>query len=665
MTWAHYLLQVNIYLVVFYAFYRFLLEKETYFQLNRIYLIASVLFAFCIPFISLDWLTQESASQQLSVTVGSLDMMVLADKPSGGFASVPWGSVIAIVYIAGLLFFLARFCLQLYTIKRSFQHLNNQPGGIRHQGKVPGSQMAYSFFRHKFVHQDLPGKQTINKHEDIHIQQHHTLDVLFFELVALLNWFNPVAYFYKTAAKNNHEFLADEAAADYQGDKQTYALLLLSAAFKVSPHALTNSFFSKQSLIKKRIYMLHKEKSKGAAILKFGLYLPLFSGVLLLSSATLRQNEKLIKVTGAIPIEDPFYAVKETLGTAVATTHAAQDLSFEATYDASSRVQEWEPFYEFVGKSVKYPEQARQQQIQGNAQTKFTLENGAVKGLEVLTKLGAGIDAEVMKVILSYKDFKGQADGNYVLNMTFKLDGANSEMHNEPIKPVDGFTNLKQITIVGFANATAQTNSSRSEVMDFTSVDTPPSFPGGLEKFYTFIGKSVKYPAEAVKNNVQGKVFLSYIVEKDGSLSEVQLAGKKLGYGTDEEAIRVLQLSPKWNPGLMNGKPVRVKYHIPISFTLSKEDSAGEKAATEAQAPALQGKVTNVTVTKTSESSNGKVSSLKITSPQSPTYIIDGVQSSKEALEKLSSDDIERIDVVKSAAGESGTGVINITTKKN
>ncbi len=109
-----------------------------------------------------------------------------------------------------------------------------------------------------------------------------------------------------------------------------------------------------------------------------------------------------------------------------------------------------------------------------------------------------------------------------------------------------------------------------NQVYDFVSIETPPSFPGGIAKFYAYVGKNVKYPPMAAENNIQGKVFLSFVVEKNGELTDIQLAGKKLGGGTDEEAIRVLKASPKWTPGIQNGKPVRVKYNIPISFTLSQ-----------------------------------------------------------------------------------------------
>jgi len=108
-----------------------------------------------------------------------------------------------------------------------------------------------------------------------------------------------------------------------------------------------------------------------------------------------------------------------------------------------------------------------------------------------------------------------------------------------------------------------------TKVYDFVSIETPPSFPGGIEKFYAYVGKSIKYPPMAAENNIQGKVFLSFVVEKNGQLTDIHV-DRKLGGGTDEEAVRVLKASPRWTPGIQNGKPVRVKYNIPISFTLSQ-----------------------------------------------------------------------------------------------
>lgn len=106
-----------------------------------------------------------------------------------------------------------------------------------------------------------------------------------------------------------------------------------------------------------------------------------------------------------------------------------------------------------------------------------------------------------------------------------------------------------------------------TKVYDYVSIETQPAFPGGMSEFYKFIQKTLKYPPMAAENNIQGKVYVSFVVEKNGALTDIKV-DRKLGGGTDEEAMRVLRASPKWTPGIQNGKPVRVKYNIPISFTL-------------------------------------------------------------------------------------------------
>ena len=90
-----------------------------------------------------------------------------------------------------------------------------------------------------------------------------------------------------------------------------------------------------------------------------------------------------------------------------------------------------------------------------------------------------------------------------------------------------------------------------------------------MPAFYKFLGENIKYPEQAKKTNVQGTVFVSFIIEKDGSVSNVKTV-RGLGAGTDQEAERVLGLSPNWVVGIQDGKPVRVKYNIPVKFSLNK-----------------------------------------------------------------------------------------------
>ncbi len=101
----------------------------------------------------------------------------------------------------------------------------------------------------------------------------------------------------------------------------------------------------------------------------------------------------------------------------------------------------------------------------------------------------------------------------------------------------------------------------------FTTVEQNPEFPGGIKEMYGYIAKNLKYPSAAQRANVSGKVFAKFVVEKDGSLGEVQIL-KGIGFGCDEEAQRVLKSMPRWNPGKQNGRNVRVWFTMPISFVL-------------------------------------------------------------------------------------------------
>jgi len=104
----------------------------------------------------------------------------------------------------------------------------------------------------------------------------------------------------------------------------------------------------------------------------------------------------------------------------------------------------------------------------------------------------------------------------------------------------------------------------------FAKPETPPSPKGGMMEFYRYIGQNYKYPKAAVDAKVEGRVLISFVVERDGSLTEIKIL-KDLGYGTGEEAVRMLKGSPKWNPGIRKGEPVRVQFTLPIQLNRTKE----------------------------------------------------------------------------------------------
>ncbi len=107
-----------------------------------------------------------------------------------------------------------------------------------------------------------------------------------------------------------------------------------------------------------------------------------------------------------------------------------------------------------------------------------------------------------------------------------------------------------------------------NEIHDATGVDVFPEFPGGMSAWSKYIQKNLRYPISAQEEGVQGKVFLSFVVEKDGTITDVKVL-KGIGYGCDDEAVRVIKKSPRWKVGMQNNLPVRVRYNMPISYMMS------------------------------------------------------------------------------------------------
>lgn len=108
---------------------------------------------------------------------------------------------------------------------------------------------------------------------------------------------------------------------------------------------------------------------------------------------------------------------------------------------------------------------------------------------------------------------------------------------------------------------------SAEEAQIFMVVESMPEFPGGESALYKFLGENIKYPQMAKESGIQGRVFVTFVVEKNGSVTDVRVL-RGIGGGCDEEAIRVVQNMPKWTPGKQRGKSVRVQYNLPVKFTL-------------------------------------------------------------------------------------------------
>ena len=127
-----------------------------------------------------------------------------------------------------------------------------------------------------------------------------------------------------------------------------------------------------------------------------------------------------------------------------------------------------------------------------------------------------------------------------------------------------------------FVNAQTDTVPTQIEEEEagFILVEKMPEFPGGQAALFKFLSENVKYPKEAVKHGIQGRVICQFVVEADGSISNVEVVRSGGHHLLDQEAVRVISIMPKWNPGTQRGKPIRVKYTIPVNFRLPEGSSA-------------------------------------------------------------------------------------------
>ena len=123
-----------------------------------------------------------------------------------------------------------------------------------------------------------------------------------------------------------------------------------------------------------------------------------------------------------------------------------------------------------------------------------------------------------------------------------------------------------------FCGTSAMAQSDDVDDAVFVVVEKSPEFPGGNDSLYAFIGRNIKYPEAAKKNKIEGRVFVTFVIEKDGQVSNAKLL-RDIGGGCGEEALRVVNSMPKWKPGTQRGNPVRVQFNLPIMFQLQKQTS--------------------------------------------------------------------------------------------
>ena len=268
----HSLIQILVFQVLFLVVYETFLKKETFFNLNRIYLLLTPILGTALPFISIDFI-QKSIPQEYMV---QLPAVVVGDTISGAIPNATsfWLPSLLDFWLLGIGFSSVIFFWKIFRIAKLYLSGNTAYFDGLKLKILPKTDTAFSFLNTIYLGENISEEKrsSIVAHEKIHIQQKHTLDLLFFEIFRIIFWFNPLIYVFQNRMATLHEFIAD-GKLTAKNDKKQYYQNLLSEVFQTEKISFINTFFN-QSLIKKRISMLQKSKSRKAAQLKYLLLLP-------------------------------------------------------------------------------------------------------------------------------------------------------------------------------------------------------------------------------------------------------------------------------------------------------------------------------------------------------------------------------------------------------
>ena len=399
-TVINFVFESGVSLTIFTLVYILFLRKETFFMLNRIYLMVAVLFSVLLPFVHFQVNSALPSVMLGEVTVTAMryqnllqTVTVYGTKLSGAFEqTIQSIGLIRFIYLLGTAIFLLLFLFRLLQITSLILHNESErKNGIRIV-KIDRDTTPFSFFNFVFINRnylDSPGMKEMVAHETEHVRQGHSFDVVFLELLTILQWFNPFVWLLKRSIRENHEFLADHGVLRPGVSSAAYRLLLLGSSFEQQP-VIANNF--NYSLTKIRIKMITQIKSSKTAALKLSLGL-MVTAALLMSFAFDKEQ---------YPIQDnkPVNQPTET----VASNQQKATQTKDKVYKVVDQMPEFpggnQALMTYIGKEVKYPNDAVKAGIQGKVYVTFVVsKDGKVMNPKIIRSANPSLDNEALRVI--------------------------------------------------------------------------------------------------------------------------------------------------------------------------------------------------------------------------------------------------------------------------
>lgn len=276
--------------MLFLVVYDLFLKKETFFNLNRIYLLLTPILSVVLPFVSIGFI-QQNIPQEFYAQMPAVILGETASKT--GSTSLLWFMSLKNLWTIGMIVSTLIFCYKIFKIIKLKRSGTTKYVDGNRLTMLPKTDTAFSFFNTIYLGENISeeNKENIIAHEMTHVQQKHSLDLLYFELLRIVFWFNPLVYIFQNRISTLHEYIVD-AEISRRTSKKDYYQNLLSEVFQTEKISFVNTFY-KKSLIKNRITMLEKSKSSKNRMMKYLLMLPLLGGMLIYTSCVNDSVESL------------------------------------------------------------------------------------------------------------------------------------------------------------------------------------------------------------------------------------------------------------------------------------------------------------------------------------------------------------------------------------
>ena len=530
MEFLTYDLKVAALLAVFYMFYRLLLSRETFHCVNRIVLLTTAVASFILPLCVIT--LHKTVVIELTETHVDFEgmTMMIEEAEQQPF----WQTAAVIAFFIGMVATLGYTLSSVLRVWLLISHSQQHPQA---DGTVicvtPCDVSPFSWMHYIVLSQSDYEAQdaSILAHERGHIRRHHSLDLLLVDTLTALQWFNPAMWMLRQDLRAIHEYEADAAVLSQGINMRQYQYLLIQKAVSHCGYSVANGI--SHSTLKNRINMMLHKNSSRASKLKLLALVPIVGFALALQAET---------------VNDYVY------------TEKTQTPPKKVIKKGKANAQ--------VKMGNKTIEVKAEQKTEATAKPAETTD---LKILYTEWKNDGPDPVFIINDIVSSKEEVLKLDQSTIESITVKNHEEGSSTPATVWIKTKGAPDL----VIGVWEPEEEKKPELIGVVVKTIPDTPfdvveqmPEFPGGQEAMMKYLSESVKYPKEASKDGVQGRVVVQFVVEKDGSISEVEVV-KKVNEHLDAEAVRVVNAMPKWKPGKQKGENVRVKYTLPISFRLS------------------------------------------------------------------------------------------------